>query len=82
MGANEKHEAAYHGGGDPMTRAQIGQALECAYIESSELEDVIDNVLEMLSKIRSEAWDACVDYAPHTAHERERLKADNPYRGK
>lgn len=35
------------------TRAQVGQALECAYIQSSELEEVIDNVLVMLR----EAWD-------------------------
>ena len=34
-----------------------------------------------LSKVRAEAWDECVDYAPHTTHERKRLKADNPYRG-
>lgn len=57
-------------------RAWIGQALEVTYIEASELEDVIDNVMVMLA----EAWDACVDYSPHTTHERLRLKAENPYK--
>ncbi|MEV7645915.1 MULTISPECIES: hypothetical protein [Actinomycetes] len=66
MGANEKHAATYHGGEYTHTRAQIGQALECAYIESSELEEVIDNVLVMLSKVRAEAkaeaWDEAVKW--------------------
>lgn len=38
-----------------LTRAQIGQALECAYIEASELEQVIDNVLAMIATVRAEA---------------------------
>lgn len=59
-----------------MTRAQIGQALECAYIESSELEDVIDNVLVMLAKVRAEAKAEAYKDAECILHEEARWQLD------
>lgn len=54
------------------TRAQIGQALECAYIESSELEEVIDNMLAMLAKAsadaRAEALEQAAKDLTHPMH--------------
>ena len=45
-------------------------------------ERTLDKILAVAQpEAKAEAWDECVDYAPHTTHERKRLKADNPYRG-
>jgi len=65
---------------NPITRGQIARALECAYIESSELEEVIDNVLAMLESARAEAWDACMRSAYIDGVNRRVVNKPNPYR--
>lgn len=55
-----------------ITRTQIGQALECAYIKTKELEEVIDNIQKLLEI----AWEqGSLDRA-----DRGLGIADNPYK--
>lgn len=55
-----------------ITRTQIAQALECAYIEAKELEEVIDNIHSLLEI----AWEqGSLDRA-----DRGLGIADNPYK--
>jgi len=41
---------------------------------------LIELLKEWVQEQRAGAWDSCVEYAPHTSHERKRLKAENPYK--
>lgn len=67
-----------------ITRTRIGQALECAYIETKELEEVIDNIQELLEIVwdqgaEAEASAACMN-PPCGACDGCFTPVDNPYK--
>lgn len=61
-----------------ITRGQIGQALESAYIEKNELEDVVENILSLLGV----AWEQGLHFAVggHPPHAVAVLYEANPYK--
>lgn len=67
-----------------ITRTQIGQALECAYIEAKELEEVIDNIHSLLETAweqgaEAEASAACMN-PPCGACDGCFTPVENPYK--
>lgn len=65
---------------NPITRCQVAQALECAYIESSELEEVIDNIIYMLGAAWDEGRQTLFDFNYEEARKPCTTLPKNPYR--
>lgn len=65
---------------NPITRGQVAQALECAYIESSELEEVIDNIIYLLGVAWDESRQTLFDFNYEVARKADTPLPKNPYR--